>query len=487
MIKIMNKLRIGVIPAAGKGIRAYPKTRYIPKPMVKVGGKPILQWNLEIMRDQLGIKEIYIIIGHLGNQIRNYFKDGSNFGVKIKYVIQKKQLGGIGAAIYLLKDDIKENFVVILGDEIYLDSNHKTLINLTNKKDFAAICCFIKTLEKDKIKKNYSGEFIDGRIKNLIEKPQKPKNEFLGCGTYIMTQKIFEYIEKTPPSKLRNEIEITDVLNKMAIDTKKVYPFILKGDYFNVTNGEDINSVNYLIRSKNFEKYKISIVIPAYNEKDSIERVIDEFNIPKIDEIIVVDNNSTDQTGQLASKKGAKIIFEQKKGYGSALKRGIDAAKGDIIILVEGDGTFRRKDLGKILEYLKDADMVIGTRTTGQMIEQGSNMGWFLRIGNVVLSKLIEGLWLSQEPRFTDVGCTFRGIWKDSYLKIKDNLHASGPEFSPEMMIETLKAHLRVIEIPISYYQRLGGESKHSVGFKKIKTGFKMLNLIFGKKFGWKK
>ena len=184
---------------------------------------------------------------------------------------------------------------------------------------------------------------------------------------------------------------------------------------------------------------------------------------------------------------GAKVILEKKRVYGNALQKGIETAKGEIIILTEADGTFRSKDIVKILEYLKDADMVIGTRTTRQMIEQGSNMGWFLRWGNVFLGKLVEMLWWGQEPRFTDVGCTFRGIWKDSYLKIKDNLHASGPDFSPEMMIEALKAHLRVIEIPVSYYKRMGGESKHSAGFKKIKTGLKMLNIILGKKFGWKK
>ena len=437
-----------------------------------------------MMRDKLGIEEIYIIIGYLEEQIKDYFGDGSKLGVKIRYVMQKK-LGGIGAAIYLLKDAIKEKFTVILGDELYIDSNHEEILRALNK-DFDAICCFIETPDKDKIKRNYSGEFANGRVKYLIEKPQKPTNNYLGCGTYILSPKIFEYIERTTPSSLRNEVEITDVISSMAASERKVYPFFLKGSYLNITNVEDMNSANYILRSKNFKDYKASVVIPACNEEASIKKVIEEFKTPAVHEIIVVDNNSGDKTGELAKAGGARVIIEKKRGYGDALKRGMEAAKGEIIILTEADGTFRSKDIGKILEYLKDADMVIGTRTTRQMIEQGSNMGWFLRWGNVFLGKFIEVLWWRQEPRFTDVGCTSRGIWKDSYLKIKDNLHCSGPEFSPEMMIESLKAHLRVIEIPVSYYKRMGGESKHSAGFKKIKTGLKMLNLILGKKFGWK-
>jgi hypothetical protein len=128
--------------------------------------------------------------------------------------------------------------------------------------------------------------------------------------------------------------------------------------------------------------------------------------------------------------------------------------------------------------------MVIGTRTTRQLIEQGANMDGLLRWGNVVVGKLIEALWWAQEPRFTDVGCTYRGLWKDTYLKIRDYLTGIGPEFAPEMMIEVLRARKVVIEIPVSYYPRMGGESKHSQSYWKIsKTALRMLKLIFEKRF----
>ena len=157
---------------------------------------------------------------------------------------------------------------------------------------------------------------------------------------------------------------------------------------------------------------------------------------------------------------------------------------GDILIVAEADHSFHAKDLDKLLEYLKDADMVIGTRTTREMIEQGTNMRGPVRWGNVAVGKLVEALWWNQQPRFTDVGCTYRGIWKEAWHNIRDRMHGTGPEFSPEMMIEILRARRRVIEIPISYYARASGSSKHSANYWRIsRTALRMLNTILRKRF----
>jgi hypothetical protein len=172
------------------------------------------------------------------------------------------------------------------------------------------------------------------------------------------------------------------------------------------------------------------------------------------------------------------------KGYGDTIKHGLDHARGDILVVIEADHSFRAKDLGKLLEYLKEADMAIGTRTTRQLVEQGANMRGLLRWGNVVVGKLVEALWWTQEPRFTDVGCTYRAIWRDFWLKIRDRMNGTGPEFSPEMMIEVLRARGRVIEIPVSYYPRTGGSSKHSGNYWKIsRTAMRMLRTIIHKRF----
>jgi glycosyltransferase involved in cell wall biosynthesis len=205
---------------------------------------------------------------------------------------------------------------------------------------------------------------------------------------------------------------------------------------------------------------------------------------PSVNEILVIDNNSKDRTHELSLKAGARVVKEERQGYGCALQRGLAEANGDIIVLTEGDGSFRAKDVSKLLEYLKDCDMAIGTRTTRQMIEQGANMDFITRWANVFFGKLVEALWWNQEPRFTDVGCTYRAIWKTSYKSVLPYLKAHGPEFSTEMMIAMLIARKRVIEIPVTYYKRLGGDSKHSVNYTaKAKTALRMLKVTLKHRF----
>jgi glycosyltransferase involved in cell wall biosynthesis len=251
-----------------------------------------------------------------------------------------------------------------------------------------------------------------------------------------------------------------------------------------VNTVEDLNLANFLCRTSAFSQHRVSLIVPAYNESGGIGHVIRDFR-DHVDEIVVMDNQSSDGTGDIARELGATVYSRPLRGYGDALKQGMDAATGDILVLVEADATFQAKDLGKLLEYLKDADMVVGTRTTRQMIEQGANMDGLLRWGNVVVGKVIEALWWDLEPRFTDVGCTYRAIWRDAYLKIRDYLGCVDAAFSPEMMIEVLRVKGRLIEVPVSYYRRRGGESKHSSSrWHSVRTGLRMLNVILRKRIG---
>ena len=111
-------------------------------------------------------------------------------------------------------------------------------------------------------------------------------------------------------------------------------------------------------------------------------------------------------------------------------------------------------------------------------------MDGLLRWGNVAVGKLIEALWWGLEPRLTDVGCTYRALWRDAYRRIRPYLTQDGPAFSPEMMIEVLRMEGRLIEIPVNYYRRRGGESKHSANrWHSMKTGLRMLRVIFEKRF----
>jgi UDP-N-acetylglucosamine diphosphorylase / glucose-1-phosphate thymidylyltransferase / UDP-N-acetylgalactosamine diphosphorylase / glucosamine-1-phosphate N-acetyltransferase / galactosamine-1-phosphate N-acetyltransferase len=474
---------VGVILAAGRGVRAYPSTNFMPKALLEVGGKPLILRNVEILRDQLHILKIYIVIGYLGEQIVDYFSKQS-LGVDIQFVEQAEQKG-IGDALMTVEAIVTaDQFVVVLADELYLGTNHsKLLSSMSSEHD--GVLGFVEENEKSTISKNYTAEVQGNRVLSLEEKPRNPEASLMGVGTYLLNQKVFHYLKTTPPSLLRGEVEITDALSNMA-QNENVALCMLEGDYINVNTVDDVNMANYKVHDRQFGNYSVSVVIPAYNEESTIAKVVEDFKSHRqVDEVLVIDNNSKDQTGEQARQAGARVLLETKQGYGNALQRGMREATGDIMILTEADGSFHSKDVPKFLEYLKDCDMVIGTRTTRQMIEQAANMDPLLRWGNVFFGKLIELLWWRQEPRFTDVGCTYRAIWKNSYYKIEPLLSNPGPAFSPEMMIAVLRSRLRIIEIPVSYRQRLGGESKHSADFQaKARTALKMLVATLKHRFG---
>ncbi len=142
-------------------------------------------------------------------------------------------------------------------------------------------------------------------------------------------------------------------------------------------------------------------------------------------------------------------------------------------------------DVGKLLIYLEDAQMVLGTRTTKQMVSQGANMRMPLRWGNVFMAKFLQLLWLRpHEPRFTDVGCSFRALTADAWRRMRDGTRARGPAFSPEMMCAALLAGCRVIEVPVTYSRRAGGDSKHSDTLgRQARTAWAMFLTICRKRF----
>jgi dTDP-glucose pyrophosphorylase len=473
---------LGVITAAGRGIRLHPNSKRLQKCLLEVDGKSILQRNISIMRNQMGIEVIYILVGYKKEQITKMLGDGKGLDVQLKYVDVGDVSKGLANGILQLEKHIKDDFCLMLGDEVYHDSNHHELPGFLDR-NFSVVCAVKEERHSYIIKKNYSVDIKNDRIISLVEKPDDIKNKYLGCGTYLFKPSIFQHIRSASISTENGGVELTDVIDSIDAKNGPVLPFTLKGDYINVNNIDDYNAANYMLRTINFNKKRVSLIIPAYNEEYSIGYVIDEF-IDRVDEILVINNNSADKTKEISEAKGVKVFTGDYKGYGDALKFGMENATGDIFVLVEADGSFFARDLGKILEYMKDADMVLGTRTTKQMIEQAANMNLLLRIGNLVVAKFIELLWLyKSEPRLTDVGCTYRAIWKLVYYDIRDSLRGVGPEFSPEMIIEAMRYNKRIIEIPVTYSGRLGGESKFSANMlANFITALRMLKLIMQKK-----
>lgn len=228
---------------------------------------------------------------------------------------------------------------------------------------------------------------------------------------------------------------------------------------------------------------RVSVVFPAYNEEKNIKTAIEEFFLhPAVDEVIAVDNNSTDRTREEILKTRAKYVYEDRPGYGSALMRGMTEATGDLIVTVEPDGTFNAGDLDKLLIYSNDFDVVFGTRTSRALIWSGAYMPFWVRLGNWAVAKQME--YLFNGPSLTDVGCTYKLIKRNAYEQIRPRLTVTGSHFSPDFMVRVLEAKIPCVEIPIHYRARVG-ESKITGGNapRTIRLGFRMIGFIFKQRF----
>lgn len=235
---------------------------------------------------------------------------------------------------------------------------------------------------------------------------------------------------------------------------------------------------------KPIQDLKISVGMTAYNDEESIGNSVRDFkNQEKVIKVIVIDNNSTDRTSEEATNQGATAVRESIQGFGACCIRALkEAYKTDcnIICLVEGDGTFSGSDLKKLIAYIENADMVIGTRTTRELTTPDSQMNWFMQWGNVFMSKLLQvRFW---KVRLTDLGCTYRIVRKEALGKIVDHLTVIENHFLCEMALVALKKDLKIIEVPITFRKRIG-KSK-GVGKNIIKgfiNGLKMWRLILFK------
>jgi glycosyltransferase involved in cell wall biosynthesis len=221
----------------------------------------------------------------------------------------------------------------------------------------------------------------------------------------------------------------------------------------------------------------VSVVLPTYNERDSIRRVIDEFfGTGVVDEIVVVNNNAAPGTSDEVALTAAREVQEPRQGYGYAIRRGLLEATGEYLIVSEPDGTFLGRDALKLLAYSDDFDVVYGSRTARMFIWRGANMGLFLRWGNWAVAKMME--FLFNATNLTDVGCTTRLIQRAALERIQPYFTVGGSHFGPEMMALTLLCGLRVIQIPVNYLPRVGQSAVTGDFGKAVILGLTMIGLV---------
>jgi len=217
----------------------------------------------------------------------------------------------------------------------------------------------------------------------------------------------------------------------------------------------------------------VSVVLPCRNEEKTIGICIDKINSvfksQKINgEIIVSDNNSTDNSVRIAKSKGAKVVNQKILGYGAAYLKGLKTAKGTHIIIADSDNTYDFSEIPKFLKELENGhDFVIGSRFKGKM-EQGSMKPLHKYIGNPFLNFIFNLLF---RTNFTDTHCGFRAFTKKAYKSL--NLTELGMEFALEMIAKASKLNLKIKEIPVNYYKREGYSKLSS-----FRDGFRHLSFM---------
>lgn len=230
---------------------------------------------------------------------------------------------------------------------------------------------------------------------------------------------------------------------------------------------------------------KMAVAITAYNESLSIAQVVREFKgQDNVVEVIVVDNNSRDNTAELAASAGARVVHEIRQGYGYAcirgLREGLAVPEAEAVVLVEGDGTFDARDLAKFQAYIHQSDMVIGTRLVPGLVEKDSQLDYFFSWGNLFISLLLRlRFW---EPQFlgvaklTDVGCTYRVIRREALNRILPDLVVGGNHFSPHMILVALAHNLSIVEVPVTFRKRVGESKGASQSILKgLEVGLQMI------------
>ena len=232
----------------------------------------------------------------------------------------------------------------------------------------------------------------------------------------------------------------------------------------------------------------VGVVLTAYDDESSIGNAVDEFRqLDSVSEVVVVDNNSRDATATVAEAHGAVVCKEVNQGYGYACIGGLRyilaRSQAQVICLCEGDMTFFGRDLEKMLPYLSDCDLVIGSRTTKMLTKPGSQMDWFMVWGNLFLAFLIRlRYWDTTfvgRAGLTDVGCTYRVIRRDALARIVEQLTVGGHYFSPHMILVALQNGLSIVEVPIRFRERVG-TSKGAGGDRSraVRVGFQMIREI---------
>jgi Glycosyl transferase family 2 len=233
----------------------------------------------------------------------------------------------------------------------------------------------------------------------------------------------------------------------------------------------------------------VTVVLTAFNDEDSVGPSIRDFrDHPLVKTIIVVSNNSSDRTMERIIEAGAIAVNEPAGGYGRCVFRALTEALArsdtDLILLCEGDMTFRSYDIDKLLAYAPHADIVNGTRTVERLREYTTQLSTFMNYGNLFVGKLLEAKHLGKST-ITDVGTTYKLCRRTALAMLLPQLDASiNLEFNAHFLDSALACGLFLVECPITFHPRVGLSKGGNVSdWRALKVGCRM---VIGIVLGWR-
>jgi UDP-N-acetylglucosamine diphosphorylase/glucosamine-1-phosphate N-acetyltransferase len=239
-----------VILAGGAGKRVFPLAVNKPKPMFKLLGKPLIQHVVEILKAN-GLDSFVVVVGHQGEQIKDYFGDGKQFGVRMKYTLQEEALG-MANALETAKDMVEDNFLVVNADDLFEDSLVEMMLRKfkDGKADIVLSCKPVEETWKFGIIK-----VEKDRVTKLVEKPPKGQEEsnLAVIGVYLITKRIFSYLKKTPVSDHQYE----DAIQKFIEDKNNVRAVSYDGFFAGYKYPWDLFRMNTFLMDSQIKKQTI--------------------------------------------------------------------------------------------------------------------------------------------------------------------------------------------------------------------------------------
>lgn len=230
-----------VILAAGQGTRLRPVTLTMPKPLVPVANKPLIEFAIDVLKNA-GLTDIGIVVNDLQSSIVQKLGSGEKLGVKLDYIVQAEQKG-LAHAIGLCEEFAAgEPFCVYLGDNIFQDKMESVIRGFNDSESEALIAL---TEVPDPTRFGIA-EIQNGSIVRVVEKPKDPPSNLAIAGVYLFRSSIFEAISKVKPS-WRNELEITDAIQELVNTGKKVEAYTIQGWWIDAGKPDSIMQANQLV------------------------------------------------------------------------------------------------------------------------------------------------------------------------------------------------------------------------------------------------